>query len=125
MTATKETTTPKVTSDVIEKKGLLKRIRGYETRQSSTAGQNQYLNAIDTTTDLEVLVDGEGILSVNFSCFVGCEMVGKRVIYRQTIEDRDGMFYGRHFTDKIITQELIPEKDNLPVYKAVKTDSVR
>jgi len=124
-TQTEETTTPKVTSDILEKKGLLQRIRGYETRQDSTAGQHQYLDTTQIKTDLEFLVDGEGIFPVSFNCFVGYEMVGQRVLYRQTTENKDGMFYGRHFTDKTVTQEIIPEDNSLPVYKAVKIESVR
>ena len=120
-----QTTKPVVTSNTIEKKGLLQKIRGYETCHGFTAGQHQYIHDTRITTPLDILLDGGEIFQISFKDHVGFEMVGQKVVYRETTEEKDGMFYGRHEKDTKTTQELIPEDKKFPPYKAITIVSLR
>ena len=133
---TEETATPKVTSVILEKEGPIQRIIGYETRLDSIERLHRYLgttgvpeikpNFLNTThvrTHLEILVDGEGVFPCTVDCVVGGEVVGQRILYRETTVVTDCRFYGKRFVDTKVTREIIPEDKNLPFYKAVELKS--
>ncbi len=112
-------------SGIVEKLGLVKRIIGYENRHNFTASVAQYSTETTTTTNLELMLEGGEILPISFNSFVGYEMVGEKVTYRQTTEKVDGQLGGRQATQDTVIQELLPENQNLPNYRAVDVKFVK
>lgn len=110
--------------NMLNVRGLLKRIVGYETRHNSTTGPSGHPVCQTTiTTQLELLADGGKTLPINFQSYVGCELVNKRVTYITDTEITNGNVTttvgDRPARQDVTRQKLVPDDENLPKYLAV------
>ena len=117
--------------DTIEHKGLLKRIKEYDSmhKKSSHVGNGRHVSIteVEQKTVLELMLDSEEIIPLTFNCYVGPELIGQRVTYRLevTTTESPNTFSGprpRNEKPEIIkqvstSQELIPDDNKLPSYK--------
>jgi hypothetical protein len=112
-----------VTRGNIVVRGTVEAIRRYEMRNSTsidaTATPTAYLNAYEIATHLDIAADDMYTVPVEFKGFVARELVGRRVTYRETSESIDGKLGNDTARQYTVIQDLIPDDDGYPSYKAI------